>query len=105
MQHHLPSHSRLRLVPTSHPFAGPQVCLAVMDDARHGILTAEWFPLSRSLDDLSRGMRALQTRGVTTRRGSLGLFDFEGVDVELIRGEPTAAELHAVHGNPPHGRH
>ena len=105
MQQDLPSHSRLRLVPTSHAFAGPQVCLAVMDDARRGILTAEWFPLSRSLEDLTRGMRALQARGVTTMLGSLGIFDFEGVDVEVIRSQPTMADLRSVAGNSARRRH
>jgi hypothetical protein len=105
MKQDMPIDGHLRLVPTSRPFTGPQVCLAVMEDARRGILTAEWFPLSRSLEDLTRGMRALQTRGVTTMRGSLGIFDFEGVDVELIRSEPTAADLLAVHANRPHRRH
>jgi hypothetical protein len=86
----------LRLVPTSQTLAGPQVCLAVLEDARRGILTAQWFSLSGSLEQLVSAVGELQSRGVTTTQGSIGIFDFEDIDVDVIRGEPTLAHLHRV---------
>ena len=84
---------RLSLVPTSRLTTGPQVCLAVMPDAQRGILTAEWFSLMRPLGDLTHGVQRLQGRGVTSTTGPIGVFDFEGVDVAVLRTHPSLTEL------------